>query len=96
MDSDTVGWARRDKTGVAVYVPCKVWGFLVRTGASKEEVVVYDGQDTGSGLLFSKLYCENDGMTSFLFTKAVAFDSGVYLDFTGNIDEVTVLWEPLD
>lgn len=96
MDSDTVSWTRVAKSGVAVYVPCKVWGFLVRTGSGKEEVVIYDGQDTGSGMLFSKLYCALDGMTPFLFTKPLAFTNGVYLDFTGNIDEVTVLWEPAD
>ena len=94
MDEKGTGWTRLDASGRAVPNPCNVWGFLVRTGAATEEVAVYDGQYVGSGRLFAKLYCTLDGLTSILFTKPVHFDSGVYVDFVGNIDEVTVLWEP--
>ena len=96
MTGQAVGWTRLDASGRAVSNPCKVWGFLVVTGAVTEQVVIYDGQDAGSGRLFSTLYCAPHGVSAFLFSKPVHFDSGVYVDFIGNIDEVTVLWEPTD
>lgn len=96
MTCDTVGWARLVASGRAVPNPCKVWGFIIKTGSSGEEAAIYDGQGTGSGRLFSAYYVSVKGSQPILFTKPVHFDSGVYVDFVGNIDEVTVLWEPAD
>lgn len=96
MEGDAAGWTTLNKSGLATGTPCKVWGVLVKPGAATEAAAVYDGLDTTSGRLFHTFYIAANGSQLFAFRKPVLFARGVYVDFVGNIDEVTIMWGPVD
>jgi len=76
-------------------IPIEVIGFLARGTAAGDTATIYDGQNEIMGGLFSTLTVDNAYSNNFPLSAPVLFDRGLYVLFSSNMKEVTVVWRPL-
>ena len=94
MPNEARHWVRITGDGLVYDGPCVVTLIIFHPDAAGDYVDIYDGRDTTSGILFTRLVGVNGNTRHLGLGQGVLFGRGIYVDGIDSAVETTVAFTP--